>query len=248
MVAAVRDYVTKMVSDVHGMKVLIMDAETTQIVSLVYTQTQILQHEVFLIDAIEHARADKMPHLKAVYFLRPTADNIRRLQDEFKDPKYGEYHLFFSNMTKDGQIQALAEADEHEVVQQVHEYYADVLAINADLFSLAVPSVAALSGPAWHQPTFDRIHQGVCALLLSLKKRPLVRYQANSEVALRVAESVVGTMDADADLFGFRRPEVPPLLLLLDRVDDPVGGPAALRARHGAAPSHRRPPRAAQRR
>ena len=80
--------------------------------------------------------------------------------------------------------------------------------------SLAVPSVAALSGPAWHQPTFDRIHQGVCALLLSLKKRPLVRYQANSEVALRVAESVVGTMDADADLFGFRRPEVPPLLLL----------------------------------
>jgi len=48
----VRDYVSRMCTDVKGMKVLVMDAETTGIVSMVYTQTQILQHEVFLIDAI----------------------------------------------------------------------------------------------------------------------------------------------------------------------------------------------------
>ena len=35
-----------MCTDVSGMKVLVMDAETTGIVSMVYTQTQILQHEV----------------------------------------------------------------------------------------------------------------------------------------------------------------------------------------------------------
>ena len=29
-------------------------------------------------------------------------------------------------------------------------------------------------------------------------------------------------MDTEGELFGFRRPEVPPLLLLLDRRDDPV--------------------------
>ena len=43
MITAIRDYVTKMVTDVSGMKVLVMDAETTGIVSMVYTQTQILQ-------------------------------------------------------------------------------------------------------------------------------------------------------------------------------------------------------------
>ena len=43
VVQAVRDYVSKMVSDVGGMKVLVMDADTTGIVSMVYTQTQILQ-------------------------------------------------------------------------------------------------------------------------------------------------------------------------------------------------------------
>ena len=38
------------------------------------------QHEVFLVDAIEKGRTDKMPHLKAVYFVRPSPENIRLLQ------------------------------------------------------------------------------------------------------------------------------------------------------------------------
>ena len=119
VIHSVRDYVSRMASDVSGMKVLVMDAETTGIVSMVYTQTQILQHEVFLIDSIENSRSDKMAHLKAIYFVRPTHENVRLLQEEFKDPKYGEYHIFFSNMARDTMIQQLAEADEHEVVQQV---------------------------------------------------------------------------------------------------------------------------------
>jgi len=219
---AVRDYVCRMCTEIHGMKVLVMDSETTGIVSMVYTQTQILQHEVFLIDAIERERSDKLPHLKAVYFVRPTAENIRLLQTEFKDPKYGEYHLFFSNFVRDGQLQQLAEADEHEVVQQIHEYYADYLSVTQELVSLNVPSVASLAGASWDQAVFDRIQQGICGLLLSLKRRPQIRYQQSSEMCLRVAETVLGTMEAEQDLFAFRRLDPPPLLLLLDRRDDPV--------------------------
>ena len=116
--ATARDYVCRMCSECQGMKVLVLDTVTTKIVSMVYTQSQILQHEVFLIDNIQHPKPEKMPHLKAVYFLRPTAENVRLLQQELRDPKYGEYRLFFSNLTRDGLIQQLAEADEHEVVQQ----------------------------------------------------------------------------------------------------------------------------------
>jgi vacuolar protein sorting-associated protein 45 len=163
-----------------------------------------------------------MPHLKAVYFLRPTAENVRLLQKEFKEPKYGEYHVFFSNLTRDGHIQALAESDEHEVVQQVQEYYADFLAIHQEIFTLNVPSVVGLGGDVWDQAVFDRIHQGVCAMLLALKRRPQVRFQHNSERAMRIAESVVVSMDTEGELFSFRRADAPPLLLVLDRVDDPV--------------------------
>ena len=221
-IQAVRDYITKMASET-GMKVLVMDAETTGIVSMVYTQTQILQHEVFLIDSIEHSRTDRMAHLKAIYFLRPTHDNIRLLQEEFKEPQYGEYHLFFSNTVRDGMIQQLAEADEHEVVQQIQELYADFVPINADLVSLNIPSTAGLyEGTRIDQTTFDRIQQGICAMLLALKRRPLIRYQGKSETCMHVAESVLSIMDAEQDLFAFKRVEVQPLLLLLDRRDDPV--------------------------
>ncbi|EOD40431.1 Vps45, SM superfamily protein [Emiliania huxleyi CCMP1516] len=221
-IQTVRDYVTRMCTDVPGMKVLVMDAETTGVVSMVFTQTQVLQHEVFMTDTIERQAGEKMPHLKACYFVRPTAENLRRIQSELREPRFGEYHLFFSNTTRDGMIQQLAEADEHEVVQQVHEYFADYLPVTPDLFHLNVGSIAGLSGSVWEQAVFDRLHQGVCSLLLSLKKRPQIRYQRSSEVAQRVAETVLGTMDADPDLFAFRRPDVPPLLLIVDRRDDPV--------------------------
>lgn len=223
VIQCVRDYVSRMASDVSGMKVLVMDAATTGIVSMAYTQTQILQHEVFLIDSIENSRTDKMAHLKAIYFVRPTHENMKMLQSEFSNPKYGEYYIFFSNMARDTMLQQLAEADEHEVVHQVQEYFADFLAINPDLASLGVPSTVGLAEEArWDQATFDRVQQGVCALLLALKKRPIIRYNARSEPCMRVAESVLSTMDTEADLFHFPKAESPPLLLLLDRRDDPV--------------------------
>merc|ERR1719440_1542579 len=59
-------------------------------------------------------------------------------------------------------------------------------------------------------------------MLLALKKKPIIRYVGTSEVATRVAESVLSTRDAEADLYAFRKPDTPPLLLLLDRRDDPV--------------------------
>ena len=56
---------------------LILDKETLTIVSLVYSRTQILQKEVFFIDVIDNVPKDeKLMHLKAIYFVRCTEDNI----------------------------------------------------------------------------------------------------------------------------------------------------------------------------
>ena len=46
----------------------------------------------------------------------------------------------FSNIIPDGALQELAEADEHEVVKQVQEYFADFLAVDAAHFTLDVPA------------------------------------------------------------------------------------------------------------
>ena len=40
---------------------------------------------------------------------------------ELKKPRYGEYHLFFTNLLRQSWVEELAEADEHESVRQVQE-------------------------------------------------------------------------------------------------------------------------------
>lgn len=92
VIQAVQDAVARMSSCVVGMKVLLLDADTAGIVSLVASQTQMMQREVFLFERIDNER-DQMIHLKAICFLRPTPENITLLQKELRDPRYGEYYI-----------------------------------------------------------------------------------------------------------------------------------------------------------
>lgn len=65
------------------------------IVGLVYSQSDIMAAEVYLLQRIDSLAdmKESMQHMKAIYFLRPTLDNIRTLCQTLKTPKFGEYHL-----------------------------------------------------------------------------------------------------------------------------------------------------------
>uniref|UniRef100_A0A8B9KDM7 Vacuolar protein sorting-associated protein 45 n=1 Tax=Astyanax mexicanus TaxID=7994 RepID=A0A8B9KDM7_ASTMX len=119
---AVKQYVSKMIeSSGPGMKVLLMDKETTSIVSMVYTQSEILQKEVYLFERIDSQNRENMKHLKAICFLRPTKENVENLIQELHRPKYSVYFIYFSNVISKSEVKALAEADEQEVVAEVQQ-------------------------------------------------------------------------------------------------------------------------------
>ena len=65
LVALIRSYVERMLADVPGMKVLLLDAETTKIVSTVYSQSEILEQEVYLVEKLDDEKGDQLFHLKA---------------------------------------------------------------------------------------------------------------------------------------------------------------------------------------
>ncbi|CAL0327450.1 unnamed protein product [Lupinus luteus] len=226
----VRDYINRMLQDISGMKVLILDSQTVSIVSVVYSQSDLLQKEVFLVELIDSISKSNelMSHLKAVYFLRPTSENIQLLRRQLASPRFGECHLFFSNILKDTQIHILADSDEQEVVQQVQEFYADFVAIDPFHFTLHVPSnyiymLPAVVDSSTLQRFCDRVVDGLAALFLALKRRPVIRYQRTSDVAKRIAQEAAKLMyQQESGLFDFRRTEVSPLLLVIDRRDDPV--------------------------
>lgn len=234
VVQAVAGSVSKMVSagdNVGGapsskMKILLLDKDTVPVVSTAITQSSLLNHEVYLIDRLENANREKMRHLRCLCFVRPSADSIQYLLDELRDPKYGEYHLYFSNVVKKSALERLAEADDHEVVKLVQEHFADFVVVNPDLFSLNVhvpqTRIWSTTPDMWSTDTLARTTEGLIAVLLMLKKRPLIRYEKNSLLAKKLATEVRYHINQEDQLFDFRKVDTPPILLILDRRDDPV--------------------------
>ncbi|NWT45375.1 VPS45 protein, partial [Chroicocephalus maculipennis] len=187
---------------------------------MVYTQSEILQKEVYLFERLDSPNREAMKHLKAICFLRPTKENVEFLIQELRRPKYSIYFIYFSNVISKSDVKSLAEADEQEVVSEVQEFYGDYIAVNPHVFSLNL--LGCCQGRSWDPAQLARTTQGLTALLLSLKKCPMIRYQLSSESAKRLAECVKQVITKEYELFDFRRTEVPPLLLILDRSDDAI--------------------------
>lgn len=94
-----------------------------------------------------------------------------------------------------------------QVVREVQEFFADYLAIGPHLITFNLPGcVGGDQGDPrkWDKDAFERIHPGLLALLLSLKKKPVVRYQESSPQCKKLAEELCSSMSREASLFDFR--------------------------------------------
>jgi len=253
-ISAVRDYVDRLVTGdgrCHGMKVLLLDASTTQILSCVSSQSEILSREVYLVSRIDDPRgggnsnprqhslalneeSTHVAHMKAVCFLRPTEINIGLLVKELASPRFSEYHLYFSGILSPSLLHLLAENDAQERVRQVQEFYADFLPINPDLLSLncrnTLPMTASAGTPKArdYASIYQRNLDGLQSMLLALKRQPAaIRYQKSSKMARQLAADIGESIGSD-QIFHFRRGSGRQsgagnmLLLILDRMDDPV--------------------------
>ncbi|KXN88258.1 Vacuolar protein sorting-associated protein 45 [Leucoagaricus sp. SymC.cos] len=227
VVKAVETYVNKLASTPSAMKVLLLDSHTTPIVSLASTQSTLLSYQVYLTDRIDNKKRDRMPHMKCVCFLQNSESSMEALEAELREPKYGEYYLYFSNILSKSGIERLAEVDEYEVVREVQEYFADYTPLLPSLFSLNhTPSVKQPlygSNPnTWNPQALEAHIQGILAVLLSLRKKPVIRYEKMSSMAKKLGMEIQHRIQAESMLFDFRAAQVPPLLLILDRRNDPV--------------------------
>ncbi|WRT66980.1 uncharacterized protein IL334_003945 [Kwoniella shivajii] len=237
VIKAVQTYIMKMITEVPGMKVLLLDAHTTPIVSMVTTQSELLAHEVYLTDRIDNISREPLNHLSCVAFLSPSESSIEAVKAELSKPRYGGYWLYFSNTLTKSQIEDMASVDEFEVVKEVQEYFADYLAQYPSHFSLTQSSLSEggdgpsnppiFLPPPMHlpPPTLSSHLKAILAVLLSLKKRPVIRYERMSSAGKKLAMEVQASITNPPyrELFDFRGTHgANPLLLILDRRNDPV--------------------------
>jgi len=226
-------YIKKMIEQVHGSKVLYLDKITTGIIAQLLTQSQALEYNVFLMQQLgieiknNKNKRNNIAHLRAVVFVRPTDENVQYLINHLKDPKHEYYHIFFSNTLDDEQLRRLAHADVYEVVSCIQEYYCDVYPINDDLWTLNKNNSLCYyeEQKLWNNEinnNLDREISGITSYLLATKKRPLIRYTQSSVIAKKMGLGIQDIIEAENELFGWSEPNTPPLLLILDRKEDPI--------------------------
>lgn len=259
-ISSIRSYIDRLVTGdgrCHGMKVLLLDGNTTQILSCVATQSEILSREVYLVSRLDdpargggnnnhshslalHEESTHIGHMKAVCFLRPTELNFGLLVKELSNPTFAEYHIFFSGIVPPPLLQLLAENDSQERVRQIQEFYADFSPINPDLLSLNCRNTLLLTSSSMdsprggsqlqqqHSSLYERNLMGLQSMLLAMKRQPAaIRYQKSSKLARQLAHDIRENMASD-QIFHFVRGagrqvgSGTMLLLVLDRMDDPV--------------------------
>lgn len=136
----------------------------------------------------------------------------------------------FSNRIEDMRLQDLAEGDTKELVSQVQEAFGDFMPLESHHIAVPLPRPHLAFAPmAWDygasSDMITRLTEGVASLLLCLRRRFAVRYQRGSEACQRLAQSLHHLMAVEQrELFDFgaRGGEAAPLLLLIDRRDDPI--------------------------
>jgi vacuolar protein sorting-associated protein 45 len=234
---AIKNYIDRIVTgdgNCRGMKVLLLDAATTQIVSCVYSQTEILAKEVYLVARLDEPKKEEKKdssHLKAVCYLRPTELSVGLLVRELQEnPRFTEYHIFFSGILTQGLQRLLAEADVEERVKQIQEFYGDFVPINEDLLTMQCRNTLTMTvaaGTSWapqYGHLYERNLKGLEGILLALRRQPLcgIRYAKHSPCAEELAKDLHDQIGMD-EIFHFRKKsQRGTLLLILDRRDDPV--------------------------
>ena len=113
------------------------------------------------------------------------------------------------------------------MVHQVQESYADVYAINSDLFSLNIPSTVSLTAQlslwtSYEESIISRIVDGIFAASLSLRMYPMIRYSRASPLCYKIGQVLQGKIDEEHILFEQMNLTNQSVVLLTDRREDPV--------------------------
>lgn len=77
----------------------------------------------------------------------------------------------------------------------LQEFFSDFVALDPYHFTLNIPSnhvymLPAVVDPSGLQHFSDRVVDGIAAVFLAMKRRPVIRYQRTSDIAKRIGQEI----------------------------------------------------------
>ncbi len=142
-------------------------------------------------------------------------ENLSLLKREIASPRYGSYHVFFTNKIRRSDLKTLAESDANEVVSMLMEVPSDFYVLESHLFTTNMPR--PVKNLRWNKSTgaLQRCVDSLRSFLLALKSPgATIAYMKDSPLAEELAQQVVdgSTHEGSSDT----------TLVILDRRIDPV--------------------------
>ena len=164
-------------------KVLIMDRHCFEIITPLVKVHELRRHGVTLHLLLENDR-QPIGDVPAVYFVSPTAENVKRIAGDLSAGLYDAHYLNFSSSLPRALLEELAvkatECGAAAKVTRVFDQYLDFVSLAPDLFSLGRgASYVTLNDPsssdAAVEAEIEHIVDGLLAACATLGKAPVIR-------------------------------------------------------------------------
>ena len=128
-------------------KVLVYDAYCRDIISPLLTVGDLRKRGITLYLLLDVER-EAIPDVPAIYFMQPTASNVRRLGADAASGLYESYYINFSPAVPRPLLEELAtatlESDTVAHVSRVMDQYLNFASVEEDFFSLLLPPVCVM--------------------------------------------------------------------------------------------------------
>ncbi|KAE9010008.1 hypothetical protein PR003_g16915 [Phytophthora rubi] len=171
----------------RGWVIMVVDDEATRTLTQVARMSELTDCGVSLLERMELER-QPFPEMNAVYFIAPTAANVRRLARDFADaakPKYNDVYLFFLHHAGEDALAELKNAPPAllQRLKALQEVNVDFLALEKCAFTFGMPEAFhTLYSPAVKRSHNEKLMHLICSKLVSvcatLEEYPYVRYRA----------------------------------------------------------------------
>lgn len=213
-------------------KVLILDKKSTQIISSVLRNNDLLNHGITFHSLINSKRSE-MRNVAAIYFVNPSDENLNQIIEDLGKEKYDYYYINFTSSISRILLEKFAKQvsflGNSKRIKQVYDTYLDFVVTESNLFSLEMANCfTILNNPKSDEQTIneiiDKITNGLLSVIITLNIKPIIRAPkgGSAEFVARILNNKIREYLSNLDNEFGRSVQQKMLLVIMDRNIDLV--------------------------
>jgi len=216
-----------------GLYALIVDDMGAEIFNSCVRMTELGQRRVAVVEKLELQRKP-LKNMEAIYVMRPDEDSVRKLIEDFPEPRSALYkcaHIFFTRKIDTIHFDAICQSPIGPFIKTMKEIYVAFIPEGSQVFNLNMKhNLTDLYSPTTHpsvtQKAVDIMTEKILSLCQTLNLYPKIRYQSSlkaTNTALHLSRKL-GTYNrsVEGNLSRSRPPGENVLLVLERSVDIPT--------------------------